>query len=519
MPPRTRTCYHAPVGHRTEFFHDNYLFCKESIMSYHHIRSKAWQFAAGIIITFSAITVSAQDYPFQSTYGGTESERGTGVIMTPDGGHIAVGTYTDVTTPGITDIYVVKTSACGELEWSQRYDIGSVDIGHRIRRTIDSNYIILGNAEHTTPCNDRLNIVLIKIDPAGAVLWSRSYGGLDGDIGEDLQVGANGEFIIAGTASSFGASSVDMLLMLTDANGFPIWGRTFGTEENEHLLGCAFGLSNGMPIITAVGFRPAGGNHPFEGILIRVDWVTGALLPNFPRAIGSQGFNVIARSVIHCANNDIAIAGYVQALSGDAQAYLLRTNATGMYLNDLALNGTTQFAVEEFAALQERPNGNIIAAGSLTDAPGGFGSMDMYVVEVNPGLMVLNQTLHGGAGYDMGAAIVADGAANRWVIVGTTNSFGLGNEDMYMVRQLANGISGCHDSIARAPQTRPMMPLRQIPVQTGRFRVSCEIEATGQEYGEQHWLCDTCPEDDNATTPPELSSVHSNVRVMEMRGR
>ncbi|MBL4577203.1 MAG: hypothetical protein JKX74_01945, partial [Flavobacteriales bacterium] len=61
------------------------------------------------------------------------------------------------------------------------------------------------------------DIYLLKINAAGDLLWTRTYGGGVNESGATIQVTADSGFIIGGNTNSFGAGWYDAFLLKTDS--------------------------------------------------------------------------------------------------------------------------------------------------------------------------------------------------------------------------------------------------------------------------------------------------------------
>ena len=83
------------------------------------------------ILALSAVSRAATE--FQQTFGGPGVDRGILACPTPDGGYVAVG-VTNSEDAGQVYVYLVKTDATGEKEWTRTYG----GAGHPDRRPFRS---------------------------------------------------------------------------------------------------------------------------------------------------------------------------------------------------------------------------------------------------------------------------------------------------------------------------------------------------------------------------------------------
>ncbi|MCH8021526.1 hypothetical protein IH785_16925 [candidate division KSB1 bacterium] len=78
--------------------------------------------------------------------------------------------------------------------------------------------------------------------PAPEILWSQAFGGGDIDRGRSVQLTNDGGYIVTGYTNSFGAGSADVWLIKTDGMGNGVWSKTFGGVESD--IGRAIQLTN-----------------------------------------------------------------------------------------------------------------------------------------------------------------------------------------------------------------------------------------------------------------------------------
>jgi hypothetical protein len=194
------------------------------------------------------------------------NEIGFSVQQTSDGGYVAVGT-TDHHGRG-HDVYLCKTSGNGDVEFCSTYCRGAgqqYDDGLSVRQTSDGGYIIAGfTASGGAGGQD---VYLIKTNPDGSKEWDRVYGGQYDDQGRSVVETPDGGYLIAGYTYSFGAGGSDVYLIRTDANGDTLWTRTFGGQNGE----CAYEIRRHYQSYIIAGYTSSSGAGKRDVYLIKVD--------------------------------------------------------------------------------------------------------------------------------------------------------------------------------------------------------------------------------------------------------
>ncbi len=158
---------------------------------------------------------------WEKIFGGSAIDRTTvsvnsRVLLTTDGGYLIEGSKSSEGSGGM-DLWLIKTDSAGNVIWSRTYGGEGDDYGTAVQRTADGGYIIAG---HTSSSGEGgADLWLFKTDSAGNVIWSRTFGGKEGDYGTAVQQTADGGYIVTGRTASHGAGGVDMWLIRTDGNG------------------------------------------------------------------------------------------------------------------------------------------------------------------------------------------------------------------------------------------------------------------------------------------------------------
>ncbi len=158
-------------------------------------------------------------------FGGTGADLFKKVIVTSDGGYLAVGqTKSYGYTTGA--VMVVKTDATGMEEWHQYYGENSAngEIGNGVTATRDGGYAIAGSQNAGTT-GITANMLVFKINATGGLQWSKVYGTADTDHATDI-IEDNGDLIVAGYTAS-GTVFQDGVLMKLSATGTLQWTKMY----------------------------------------------------------------------------------------------------------------------------------------------------------------------------------------------------------------------------------------------------------------------------------------------------
>jgi len=154
----------------------------------------------------------------------------TEVIQTSDGGYIMTG-ITNSYGAGQTDVWLLKTDSNGELEWTNTYGGVGYEKSYSIVETFDGGFVITGDVFVSSSNYD---LLLIKINSQGELIWSRTYGGENIDCGRSILQSSDGSFVTAGYTYSYGNSQSDCYILKTDNYGIELWSKTFGFQGNDY---------------------------------------------------------------------------------------------------------------------------------------------------------------------------------------------------------------------------------------------------------------------------------------------
>jgi len=290
--------------------------------------------------------------------------------------------------------------------------------GSCVRQTNDGGYIIVGNTASYGAGNK--DVYLIKTNNYGDTLWSKTYGGINGDEGSEVQQTTDGGYIIVGVTASFGAGGNDVYLIKTDSIGDTLWSKTYGNTFYDAGTSIKQTTDGGYIII---GYTLNSSNYYSHVIIIKTNSIGDTM---FTKILHVNNFDA-GNSIEQTIDGGYIIVGY----TGDnppEHVYLIKLKPD----MDTAWTKIYSGANMDFGnSVQQTTDGGYIIAGGTNSF--GAGGNDIYLIKIDSIGDTLFTKTYGGTGDDEASSVkqTSDGG---YIISGITNSFGSGGYDIYLVK-------------------------------------------------------------------------------------
>ena len=270
-----------------------------------------------------------------------------------------------------------------------------------------------------------MDVYLIKTDSSGDTLWTKTYGGSNSDGGSSVQQTNDSGYIITGYTDG------DVYLIKTDSSGDTLWTKTYGAENGDDGLSVEQ-TSDGGYIITGHANAVAFSVH--EVFLIKTDSSGDTLWTKIFTESSNSGGN----SVQQTSDGGYIITGgtdFFGAGSNDVDVFLIKTDSSGDTLWTKTYGGNSS---DVGFSVQQTNDGGYIITGSTYSF--GAGLSAVWVIKTDENGNTLWTRTVGEAGNDWGHSVqqTTDGG---YIVCGTTEPFGVGSGDIWLIKLEADSPS------------------------------------------------------------------------------
>ncbi|MBC8328605.1 MAG: hypothetical protein ISR76_00290 [Planctomycetes bacterium] len=333
----------------------------------------------------------------------------------PSGNPISVGFSLGFSGALVTsDIVVLKHDPAGNLLWQARWDGGAQDQPHDAYFAADGSVYVCGEADSFT---GPMDFIVLKVDAAGSIAWSLRWGGPGGLGGRayGVTVDAAGRVLVTGETYASGTAATRATTIQLDPLGNLLWDR--------HYAGPASGSDTGFDVaVDAAGAAYVA--CASAGAASGVDW---ALLKYSPagnldwerRYDGPASYHDVPYRVLLDPAGNPVVGGHV---SGSAPAW-----------SDLAARKYDPLGNLVWSASFDGPHsggdtfGEMVMDGAGAFYLSGLGSsagwdLDMVLGKIGPAGGVAWVTSWDGGGSDDYAVGLAAGANGRVYVAGAAYS-------------------------------------------------------------------------------------------------
>ncbi len=248
----------------------------------------------------------------------TVPDVGNSVIQTSDGGYMFTGKAGSASLYGLC---LIKTNSSGDTLWTRNYDDYDEEVGYDVKQTSDGGYIVVGEQTPRFTSNNT-DMLMIKTTSTGDTLWTRAYGGAGYETAYGVQQTAEGDYLIVGRTTSFGSGSYDIYLVKLNPSGNEIWSKTIGSTGNDQGTGIQLTGDGGF-VLTGYTSLGAGSSAAF---VIKMD---SSATIEWAKTYGGAGSD-FGQSIDTTFDGGYVLTGWTTSFgNGGNDMYLVKTDPGG----------------------------------------------------------------------------------------------------------------------------------------------------------------------------------------------
>ncbi|KKH91992.1 hypothetical protein EO95_15425 [Methanosarcina sp. 1.H.T.1A.1] len=322
---------------------------------------------------------------------------------------------------------------------------------------------------------------------AGAIpaeQWNRTFGNIEYDCGNSVRQTQDGGYILAGeTVVNYDEANADALLMKLNPDGIEEWSRTFGGPAYD----CAYSVqqtADGGYVLAGylekgeeIDSRDPDSRDP-DAWLIKTN-SNGTEEWNF--TFGGNKTDLIF-SVEKAIDGGYLLAGYTESFgAGASDAWLIKTDSNGTEQWNKTFGGIN----EDYASSvnQSKDGGYVISGFTNSSA----GENEAWLIKTDSNGTEEWSKTFGGDSQDYAYSVqeLEDGG---YILAGTTESFGAGRTDGWMIKTDSNGTEQWNKTFG-GPYTDNFYSVRKT---TDKGFLLAGITQPSSDYNDiQAWLMKT----------------------------
>src|SRR5688500_4711959 len=148
----------------------------------------------------------------------------TSTLADRTGGHFIAGT----TNPfGQEDGVVVAISPTGSVDWAKTFGGLGLDYFWAATGALNGDLVVTGETMPFGAASSDLWVM--RLQPDGAIVWQKTFGGSGGETGRAVWPTSDGGFVIGAISLSFG--SAEPWIMKLNSSGVPVWQNRYPSGE------------------------------------------------------------------------------------------------------------------------------------------------------------------------------------------------------------------------------------------------------------------------------------------------
>lgn len=322
-----------------------------------------------------------------------------------------------------------------QVQFQKKYESTNASRAYSIKTTLDGGYIISGSYDVTGLLS--AEFYSIKLDAQGDTLWANTYGyGVDtslavnrdgaGNEAYDIIQTHDSGYLIVGEAHDSSSGQSNALAIKLTKEGRMVWAKSYGGSLSDYGYSVTQLPDSGYIL---AGYTESHGLGIRDVYALRLNKIGDTI---WTRAYGG---NAIDGAINMSPTQDggfILVGNTFSFGEGMSDVYVIKIEVNGDLDWAYAYGGPSNDFGNDIVQLSDK---SYVISGSTESF--GSGQRDVYVIKIDSlGELIWSKSM-GGTGNESGKSVI-ELPNNQIAVFGNTRSFGKGFEDYYLIKM--NGL-------------------------------------------------------------------------------
>jgi hypothetical protein len=326
---------------------------------------------------------------------------------------------------------IIHAQGIAGLNWAHTWGGSGSDVGDSVVTDASGNIYVVGST--TSFGAGGQDVLLLKYDQAGNLLWTKTWGGPSAENPTALAIGPDGGIYVTGGTDSFGAGWYDVFFLKFDPTGNLLWSKTWGGSNFDFGHDIAFDtLGNVLVAAESYSYVPSGNSAavvlkftPNGDLLWSRVWASGLPVVTGPVYDGGYSLDVDG-------NGDILLSGVTWDYNSSVlhnSIFVVKLDSAGNLLWNRNWAGPGDDEAWGTKTVRADSAGNVYVAGRMAPQPCASDDFsmcdfDLLLLKLDEnGNLVWSQTWRDGTGYDTANSFIFDSNGNI-AITGAKDEYG-----------------------------------------------------------------------------------------------
>ncbi|MGB9589525.1 MAG: hypothetical protein ACPL68_01415 [Candidatus Hydrothermia bacterium] len=252
-------------------------------------------------------------------FGGSNDDAAKSLLIGADGYYVMAG-HTLSYGSGDYDLFVLKTSSSGSLQWARAIGGSGRDRAYSVVQNSGGSYAVAGwcIVSNGQGC-------LLVLNSSGGLQWAKHYGGSNADAFFSVINTTNSGYAVVGETNSAGAGSRDVLVMKMSSDGSVQWAKAYGRSYEDIGLSI-INTADGGYAVAGSGYALVNPSSFGDLLVIKLN-SDGSV--NWARAVDWGCTVDTAVSIVQLSDGGFLVSGKTSAGAGYRDIVLLRFSSDG----------------------------------------------------------------------------------------------------------------------------------------------------------------------------------------------